>query len=136
MSRGLKPLLAFLKGLSFGEKSQMGRSQFDNIPSEKRAFDDTQSSRTRCMGEELVRNLWWCGGGLGSDVQFHEKQSFVCGRVDDQDLRVTACMPGQWIWQPSQVNGLCTPDSWCIRISASSRFQPAMSWSCPTEFRN
>jgi|CXWL01.1.fsa_nt_gi hypothetical protein len=58
MGRGFKPLLAFLKRLPFGEVSQMGCSEFDDIPSEKRTFDDTQSRSPRCMGDEMVRNLW------------------------------------------------------------------------------
>lgn len=109
----------------------MGLAEFDDIPSEKRTFDDTQSSSARRMGDEMVRNLWCRRGRWGSHDEFHEERSFMSGRVDDQDPRVTACMPGQWIWQPSQINGLVTPGSWCIRSSASSRFQPAMSWSCP-----
>ena len=136
MGRGFKPLLAFLKSLPFGEETQMGCSEFDDIPSEKRTFDDTQSRSPRCMGDEMVRNLWGRGGGLGNDLAFHEEWSFVSGRVEDHDLRVTACMPGQWIWLPSHVNGLRMPGSWWIRSSASSWFQPAMSWSCPAGSRN
>ncbi len=114
----------------------MGLSEPDDLPSEKRPFDDTQRSRARGMGDEVVWNLCGRGGGLGCYGDFHVRWSFVSGRVEDQDLRVIACMPGQWIWPPSHVNGLRMPGSWWIRSSASSWFQPAMSWSCPAGSRN
>jgi len=49
----------------------MGLSEPDDLPSEKRPFDDTQRSRARGMGDEIVWNLCGRGGGLGGYGDSH-----------------------------------------------------------------